>query len=678
MPITGYPGWVDALRQGERLTGTIDAYGSVPMIYRAVNLRCDALSSVPFHIYRNDQEVDWPWSQDLAQLIKETERDLLLTGAAFWLKVQQGQVIRGFQKLNAQTVQVKYDGASPEPANPYNGVTFVQMLRGKTFGPWTTDQMVYFREASMTDDIGPGVPAVRVALQNAQLDYYLERFITHFFEGGAQPITMVNMPAEIDEAEFQRFKTDWTARFQGVVNAWRTAFIRSPDIKVTKLTPDLNTMLLDELQERVITKISATLGVPRTMLEASAANYATADSDRQSFWRETIVPRLSLYTHVINDQLLAPLNYRVEFHPDELDVMQADEAARADSVLKLVQAGVPLRGAMEILGYDNVDRALGAEPSPASSAPPPPPQPKDDTEPTPDAVAPSPSMPVNQNMASLTARQSDWALLSKKIERRIKAGKAPRCAFDSDVISSDEVDEVMARLYDGITVHDAHHAVAEVKAVDDLTDDERRIFSRIIGPMEKRGATWARQILEGNDPDASMADIIGPVMNDELAAIVSKRVDRLSTQFAYPMEDEADRTLDWLNVYTPSLNRELDSTTRGILSKVIEQYRLTPGMTIQDIEKALRPAVGRGRASAIAITEVTRAASHATIEYQKYLGEKGIRTERVWNTNVDELVCQICAPLNRKDEDTWIQEFPAGPPAHVRCRCDTTMRLVRS
>jgi hypothetical protein len=112
--------------------------------------------SVPFHITRNDAEVDWPWQQDLAQLIKETERDLLLTGASFWLKIQQGNVIRGFQKLNAQTMRVNYDGASPEPSNPFNGVTFTQMLRGKTYWPWTTDQVVYFREPSMTDDIGQG------------------------------------------------------------------------------------------------------------------------------------------------------------------------------------------------------------------------------------------------------------------------------------------------------------------------------------------------------------------------------------------------------------------------------------------------------------------------------------------------------------------------------------------
>ena len=677
MPITGYPGWVDAMRQGEKLTGTLDAYSAVPMLYRAVNLRCDAISSVPFHLYRNDTEVEWPWSQDLAQLIKETERDLLLTGASYWLKVQQGNVIKGFQKLNTQTVSVNYDGAAPEPTNPYNGVTFVQRLRGKQYGPWDTDQMVYFREPSMTDDIGPGTAPAYVALQSSQLAHYLERFVSHFFEGGAQPITMVNMPTEIDEAEFQRFRTDWQARFSGIVNAWRTAFIRSPDIRVTKLTPDLNTMLLPELQERVVTNISMVLGVPRTMLEASAANYATADSDRQSFWRETVVPRLSLYTHVINDQLLLPLGYHIEFHPDELDVMQADEAARADSVLKLVQAGVPLRGAMEILGYDNVDRALGASPEPASSAEPPPPQPKDDTEPTPDATAPAPSMPVNQSMASMTARKVEWGLLAKKIERRIKAGKSPRCTFDSDVITADEIKSVMARCFDGMTVHDAQHIVNEVKAVDDMTDDEKRIYDRIYPPMEKRGNAWARQILQGKEPDPTMNDIIAPVMNDELQKVTMRRIDRLSTDLAYPMEDAGERVLDWLNEYTPSLNRDLDSTSRSILRKVIEQYRTTPGMTIQDVTAALRPAVDRSRASAIAITEVTRAASHATIEYQKYLGEKGLRFERVWNTNVDELVCPVCVPLNRKGEDEWLQDFPLGPPAHVRCRCDTTLRLVK-
>lgn len=655
-----------------RIASAPDAYEVVPMLYRAVNLRCDAISTVPYTLKRNGDAVDWPWRQSVSELVKATERSLLLTGGAYWYKVIKGRTMIGFVVLNPTTMTVNFEPTRATLEDPYSGALFTQTQLGKVYGPWTINDIVYFREPSYRDDILPGLAPAAVALQSSQLGHYLERFTSAFFEGGAQPVMVMNLPEAMDDAEFARFRGEFATRIGGVANAFRSLFVRSPELKVQKVTPDINTMMLPELQERVITSIAMTLGVPRTMLEASAANYATADSDRQSFWRETIVPRLGMLEQVMNNQLLGPIGYEIVFNPEKLDVMQADEADRADSLLKLTQAGVALPDAMRILGYDNVDEMFltPTVEAPANELP-------TEAPPQPEPVVGDIAPPQPNATASMSARRNDWALLAKKIERRIKAGKSPMCGFDSAVISADEVDEVMAKMYDGITVHDAQHAVAEVKAVDDLTDDERRIFNRIVGPMEKRGAAWARQILQGKDPNASMADIIGPVMNDELSAIVSKRVDRLGTQFAFPMDDEGERTLDWLNEYTPSLNRELDSTSRSILSKVIEQYRTTPGMTIQDVEKALRPAVGRSRASAIAITEVTRAASHATIEYQKYLGDKGIRMERIWNTDIDELVCVKCEPLNRKGEDVWIDEYPLGPPAHVRCRCDTTLKLVK-
>lgn len=656
------------MQRSGRIATASDAYEVVPMLYRAVNLRCDAISTVPYTLTRRGEPVDWPWRQSVSELMKATERSLLLTGGAYWYKVVKGRTMTGFVVLNPTTMTVGFEPTAATLEDPYSGALFTQSSLGRVYGPWTINDIVYFREPSYRDDILPGLAPAHVALQSSQLGHYLERFTSAFFEGGAQPVMVMNLPEAMDDAEFARFRGEFATRISGVANAFRSLFVRSPELKVQKITPDINTMMLPELQERVITSISMTMGVPRTMLEASAANYATADSDRQSFWRETIVPRLGLFEQVMNNQLLGPIGYEIVFEPEKLDVMQADEADRADSLVKLTQAGLALPDAMRILGYDNVDE-LFLTPSveaPANELP---------TEAPPEpAPLIEPDVPAQPDTA---ARSVDWALLAKKIERRIKAGKSPVCGFDSAVISADEVDEVMAKMYDGITVHDAQHAVAEVKAVDDLTDDERRIYNRIVGPMEKRGAAWARQILQGKDPDASMADIIGPVMNDELSAIVSKRIDRIGTQFAFPMDDEGERTLDWLNEYTPSLNRELDSTSRSILSKVIEQYRTTPGMTIQDVEKALRPAVGRSRASAIAITEVTRAASHATIEYQKYLGERGIRMERIWNTDADELVCPICVPLNRKGEDVWLADYPLGPPAHVRCRCDTTLKLVK-
>ena len=658
------------MQRSGRIATASDAYEVVPMLYRAVNLRCDAISTVPYTLTRRGEAVEWPWRQSPAELIKDTERSLLLTGGAYWYKVIKGRTMTGFVVLNPTTMTVGFEPTMATLEDPYSGALFTQTQLGRLYGPWTINDIVYFREPSYRDDILPGLAPAQVALQSSQLGHYLERFTSAFFEGGAQPVMVMNLPESMDDAEFARFRGEFSTRISGVANAFRSLFVRSPELKVQKVTPDINTMMLPELQERVITSIAMTLGVPRTMLEASAANYATADSDRQSFWRETIVPRLGLYEQILNNQLLGPIGYDIRFNPEMLDVMQADEADRADSLLKLTQAGLDLPNAMRILGYDGVDDMFltPTVEAPAEELP----QEATPQEPTPVIVgAEAPPQP------DTSTRSVDWALLAKKLERRIKAGKTPQCNFDSAVISADEVKSVMARLYDGITVHDALHAVDEVKAVDDLTPEERRIYDRIIAPMQKRGNAWARQILQGKDPDAAMNDIMSPVLNDELGAAVRRRVDRLGTQFAYPMDTVDERTLDWLNDYVPALNAELNATSTNIIKKVIDQYRVTPGMTIDDVRKAIGPAVDRGRASAIAITEITRASSHATIEYQTYLASKGVLMERVWNTDQDELVCPICSPLQRKGEDEWIMEYPSGPPAHVRCRCDTTLRLVK-
>lgn len=99
--IVGMPGWLEAQEGRDRVTDSAAAYGMAPLIFRAVRLRCDALASVPVHIWRGEQEVAWPFAQDLATLIWETEAALLLAGAAFWLRVDR----RNLQWLNPFSVE---------------------------------------------------------------------------------------------------------------------------------------------------------------------------------------------------------------------------------------------------------------------------------------------------------------------------------------------------------------------------------------------------------------------------------------------------------------------------------------------------------------------------------------------------------------------------------------------
>jgi HK97 family phage portal protein len=652
----------------------------VPMLYRAVNLRADALSSVPFELTRNGEPVTWPWKMNLPNLIKETERSLLIFGAAYWLRVVKGRTLTGFICLNPANTTWFFDQGKADIYDPYRGMIWSQTMNGKLYGPWTIDDIVYFREPSYVDDVGPGLPPAAVALQHAQLSHYLTAFATAFFQGGAQPVTVMNLPEYTDTAEVERFSADINAKAGGgIMNAFKYLFLRSPDLKVTQLTPDINTMQMPELSERTITAVAATLGVPRTMLEASAANYATADSDRQSFWRETIVPRLNMYEAVINSQLLNPLKYEFSFQPETMDVFQTDEAARATSFLQYVQGGIPARSAAQLLGIDNLDEYWPADVAPAPT-PDAPSEPTQDNEPaltTPETVA----LP-----ADAEAKNAEWGLLSKKIERRIKSGRDPRTSFDSALIPAEQIIAVMARCYKGMTVADLHEVVNAIKApVDDMTPDELRIYNRIIKEMRAKGEQWAKDIYNSDTPETSLREVIKPVLDTELGVTMGKRLDTLGTQFGIPVDtnDEQRVIQDWLSDYTPKTTDKIDQTTADRIKPIIEMYRTTPGMTIQDLQAAVLPLSDPSRAKMIAITETTRAAAQATVQYKDYLGERGIQMQRVWNTDADELVCAICTgkvydvKLNGLTEDQWPPELMDGPPAHVNCRCDTSLRLVR-
>ena len=164
--VVSIPSWASALIDNDMVaTNTpLKAYRTSPILYRAVQLRANALASIPFVVHTMaGKEVDWMFDTSLPQLLIEMETACLLTGAAFVLKQQPvmgGDRVVGLQWLNPTTIKVRLlNGA----------ISFVQEVNGKTYGPFESSRMIYLREFSMTDDVGPGLAAGMVALSAANL-----------------------------------------------------------------------------------------------------------------------------------------------------------------------------------------------------------------------------------------------------------------------------------------------------------------------------------------------------------------------------------------------------------------------------------------------------------------------------------------------------------------------------
>ena len=236
----------------------------------------------------------------------------------------------------------------------------------------------------------------------------------------------------------------------------------------------------------------------------------------------------------------------------------------------------------------------------------------------------------------------------------------------------------MNQCYKGITVGEVQSIVEAIKiAVDDMTPDELRIYKKIRPLIEKQGEKWVDDIVNNREDNPALRDVIAPILTEELTTTMQRRAANISQTLGTPPLQSDNVLLDWLGNHVPMVTKGIDQTSADVIQKVVSEFRTTPGMTIQDVQSRLSYAYDPNRAKMIAITETTRAASQATTSYQDYLRERGIAMIRVWNTDADELVCPICAPLNGKTEADWGAEYPDGAPAHVNCRCDTTLRLDR-
>lgn len=130
----------------------------------------------------------------------------------------------------------------------------------------------------------------------------------------------------------------------------------------------------------------------------------------------------------------------------------------------------------------------------------------------------------------------------------------------------------------------------------------------------------------------------------------------------------------WARYADFDLVKGITKTTRDKISEALMEHVET-GSRLDELITKLEPVFGKERAAAIATTETTRIYSEANMKLWSTAGVWG----KQWVTANDELVCDICGPLDGKMIELDSEDFEgyfksevvgvAGPPAHVNCRC---------
>lgn len=347
--ITETPGWLNRLLGDGVPNSNATLYKHVPYLFRLVQLRCDTLASVPVKIYddeAHEEEVEWPYPTPIQQLLWKWEASALLSGAAYGEIVSNNS---GYQK------DVKYRNPFDMHVAYENGI--ITIKQNSTGASWRNNiytgeyEMVYLAEFDPSQDLLPGVGAGQAANVDAKLLYSLSKFPEMYFEGGAMPVTLLGIDTT-DKGEISRIEKWFKQSATMIKNAFRVLGIRAGSITPTTLTPPIKDLAMPEISDMAKENLCSAFGVPKTLMDSEAANYATASEDRKSFYEESIKPRTALYESVLNEQLLTKEGLWLEFSFEQMELFQEDENQRSEVLNKLTTAGLPIELALEIAGYD--------------------------------------------------------------------------------------------------------------------------------------------------------------------------------------------------------------------------------------------------------------------------------------------------------------------------------------
>jgi HK97 family phage portal protein len=324
----------------------LKAYEQVAWVRRCVDLRANALSSIPVQFTRGEDEVThWEFEYELPSLLWRTSAALQIYGKAYWIRDRNLVKDKGYRWVLPTLLTPKFDRVK--------GLThFERKLPGQDQPEklQLTD-VIYFWMPATGQELGPGKGWVTTALAPAGIAKSADDLVKAVFDNGAFPSGVFGVSGSPSRNALDSLQEWFTKNFgRGVKNAGKVAAVNA-DITFSRISMGLDELALEPVIATARQQIATAAGVPQTMLE-DAANFATASEHHQAFYEETVVPESVLIETALNKQLFDAQGLTINLDWQSLDIFQVDEAQRSESLARLTQAGLPVEFAMEILGFD--------------------------------------------------------------------------------------------------------------------------------------------------------------------------------------------------------------------------------------------------------------------------------------------------------------------------------------
>lgn len=182
----------------------VKAYQIVPILYRALEMRANAVASMPFTLHRGNSEADLSEDPAYEWLTRELKRRLWLTsaamdvyGRAYWAvernRYGQNPALRWLLPTSVAPVMSEADGL----------VGFKRRLSTGQEVPFDLTEMTYFWTPSLTVEVGPGEGCVSAALRAAGTLAQVDAFAEAYFKRGVIKATVFQVDGNVDKGQME-------------------------------------------------------------------------------------------------------------------------------------------------------------------------------------------------------------------------------------------------------------------------------------------------------------------------------------------------------------------------------------------------------------------------------------------------------------------------------------------
>jgi hypothetical protein len=335
---------------------------------KCVDLRAKAVSTLPWAIYRQGAENDAEplWKDDDVATPKEfgpldgiekslylAEASLALYGAAYFGKtlVEPGRRIEG-SKLGRFSGLQYYAPTSITPKITPAGISHFVRSVGSAQVDVLPEAMLWAFQPDPQVELGVGTSdAGAVAVNAAALDA-LARFTARHVDSGLIKMTVLSVDGHANADQRSALRRLWGRLLRSGSDAG------DPPVINANVTPHTIGEGFKDLDSEKLTRemrqaIAAGLGIPFSLVQGDAANFATAQVDERGFYLRTVIPQAKIIERAVNEHLLQGYGYTLVFEPHRADVMMQYELERAKAIREIVAAApLTVDEGRELMGYE--------------------------------------------------------------------------------------------------------------------------------------------------------------------------------------------------------------------------------------------------------------------------------------------------------------------------------------